>query len=46
MKNKMNTTEMLVKKTEENQTRKILEIIRECKNLEEAEQKIKELLKK
>ena len=42
----MTTSELLVDKTEENQTRKILAILEECKDLEEAKQRIKELLKK
>lgn len=42
----MNTGELLVEVTEENQTRKILEIMNECKDLEEAKKKVKELLKK
>lgn len=45
MSKQMNITEMLVKKTEENQTRKILEIVRKCKTIDEAKEKIKELLK-
>lgn len=46
MDEEMNTSELLVKMTEENQTRKILEIVRESKDKEEAEEKIKALLKK
>jgi hypothetical protein len=42
----MNLGELLIQKAEENQTRKILEIIRECKDLKEAEEKIKALLNK
>ena len=42
----MNTSEVLVKVAEENQTRKILEILNECKDLEEAKEKIKDLLNK
>ena len=42
----MNMTEALIEKTEENQTRKILEIIRESKDKEEAVNKVQELLKK
>ena len=42
----MNTSELLVKVAEENQTRKILEILNECKDLEEAKEKIKDLLNK
>lgn len=40
----MNTGELLVEITEENQTRKILEIMNECKDLEEAKAKVKALL--
>ena len=42
----MNLGELLVEKTEENQTRKILEILEACKDLEEAKEKIKALLNK
>lgn len=42
----MNANELLVELAEENQTRKILEILNESKDLEEAKKKIKELLKK
>lgn len=42
----MNVGEMLVQVTEENQTRKILEILNECSDLEEAKKKVKDLLKK
>lgn len=42
----MNISEILVEKTEENQTRKILELLNESKDLEEAKAKVKELLKK
>lgn len=42
----MNVGEMLREVTEENQTRKILEILNECKDLEEAKAKIKALLNK
>lgn len=38
--------ELLVEKTEENQTRKILEILNTCKDLEEAREKVKALLNK
>lgn len=38
--------ELLVEKTEENQTRKILEILNESRDLEEAKEKVKSLLKK
>lgn len=44
--NEMNVGEMLREVTEENQTRKILDIIRECKTLEEAIEKVKALLNK
>lgn len=40
----MNVGELLVEKVEENQTRKILAILNECKDLEEAKEKIKSLL--
>ena len=33
--------ELLVEKAEENQTRKILEILNTCKDLEEAKEKVK-----
>ncbi|MSA01059.1 protein phosphatase [Lactonifactor sp. BIOML-A3] len=46
MDEEMNTSELLVEITEENQTRKILEILNECETLEEAKEKIKALLKK
>ena len=42
----MNISEMLRELAEENQTRKILEILNECKDLEEAKEKIKSLLNK
>lgn len=38
--------ELLVEKAEENQTRKILEILNTCKDLEEAREKVKALLNK
>ena len=41
----MNVGELLLKTAEENQTRKILEILNNCKDLEEAKEKIKALLK-
>ena len=41
-----NVGEILVEKTEENQTRKILEIMNESKDLEEAKEKVRDLLKK
>lgn len=40
----MNLGEMLRELAEENQTRKILEILETCKDLDEAKQKIKALL--
>lgn len=42
----MNLGEILVEKAEENQTRKILEILNTCENLEEAKEKVKALLNK
>ena len=42
----MNVGEILVEKTEENQTRKILEILNESESLEEAKEKVKALLNK
>ncbi|MEE0859011.1 MAG: protein phosphatase [Acutalibacteraceae bacterium] len=42
----INLGELLVQTAEENQTRKILEILRECNDLKEAEEKIKVLLNK
>ncbi|MDY3006016.1 hypothetical protein [Anaerococcus porci] len=42
----MNTSELLKEVVEENQTRKILEILKESKDLDEAIKKIEELLKK
>ncbi len=42
----MNTSELLKEVVEENQTRKILEILNECKDIEEAKEKVKALLKK
>ena len=45
MKNReMNSSEMIRELAEENQTRKILEILEECEDLAEAKQKIKALL--
>ena len=41
-----NVGELLVEKEEENQTRKILEILNTCKDLEEAKEKVKALLNK
>ncbi len=46
MEDEMNTSELLVKVAEENQTRKILELLNESKDLEEAKKKIKALLSK
>jgi len=46
MDEQMNVGEMLREVTEENQTRKILEIMRECKDLDEAIEKVKALLNK
>ncbi len=42
----MQMAELLKEVTEENQTRKILEILNTCKDLEEAKEKIKALLNK
>lgn len=42
----MNIGELLKETAEENQTRKILEIVKESKDLQEAEEKIKALLNK
>lgn len=42
----MNTNELLAQYVEENQTRKILEILNECKDLDEAKEKIRALLNK
>lgn len=44
MNEEMNISELLKQVAEENQTRKILEILNECKDLEEAKAKIKALL--
>ncbi len=46
MDEEMNVGELLKETAEENQTRKILEIINECKDLEEAKEKVRALLKK
>lgn len=46
MDEQMNVGEMLREVTEENQTRKILDIMRECKDLDEAIEKVKALLNK
>ena len=40
----MNSSEMIRELAEENQTRKILEILENCKDLDDAKQKIKALL--
>lgn len=45
MEEEMNIGELLVEKAEENQTRKIPQILNECKDLEEAKEKVKALLK-
>lgn len=42
----MQMAELLKEVTEENQTRKILEILNNCNDLEEAKEKIKALLNK
>jgi hypothetical protein len=42
----MNVSELLLQVAEENQTRKILAILQESKNLEEAIEKVKALLNK
>ena len=42
----MNLGELLKEIAEENQTRKILEILNECKDIEEAKEKVKALLSK
>ncbi len=42
----MNVGELLKEAVEENQTRKILEILNQCKDLEEAKEKVKALLEK
>lgn len=44
MDEEMNVGELLKETAEENQTRKILEILNECKDIEEAKQKVKALL--
>lgn len=46
MDEEMNVGEMLKELAEENQTRKILEILNTCKDLDEAKKKIKDLLNK
>lgn len=42
----MNVGEMLREVVEENQTRKILEIVEKCETLDEAKEKIRALLNK
>lgn len=44
MDEEMNAVEIAVKLAEQNQTRKIIDLIRECKTVEEALQKIRALL--
>ncbi|MCD7745293.1 MAG: protein phosphatase [Lachnospiraceae bacterium] len=46
MEEDMNNGEMIRDLAEENQTRKILEILNECKDIEEAKKKVRELLNK
>ena len=46
MEEDMNLSELLKELAEENQTRKILEILNESKDLEEAKEKVKALLRK
>lgn len=46
MTEEMNLSEMVRALAEENQTRKILEILNECKTIEEAKEKIRVLLNK
>lgn len=46
MNSNMGTAELLKETAEENQTRKILEILNESETLEEAREKVKALLKK
>ena len=46
MDDEMYTSKLLKEVAEENQTRKILEILNESKNLEEAKEKVKALLNK
>ncbi|MCD7882250.1 MAG: protein phosphatase [Lachnospiraceae bacterium] len=46
MEEDMNISEILVQITEENQTRKILEILNECADIEEAKKKVRDLLNK
>lgn len=44
MDEEMNLSELLKKTVEENQTRKILDLIKDCKTVSEAEEKIRALL--
>lgn len=46
MDDEMSVVEILVEKTEENQTRKILDILNESNDLEDAKEKVKILLNK
>ena len=46
MEEDMEIGELLKQLAEENQTRKVLEILNECKDLEEAKEKVKALLNK
>ena len=46
MDDEMNVGELLKETAEENQTRKILEILNECKDLVEAKERVKALLNK
>ena len=46
MEDEMNVGELLKEAVEENQTRKILEILNECETLEEAREKVRALLNK
>ena len=46
MEEEMNVGELLKETAEENQTRKILAILSECKDIEEAREKVKALLNK
>lgn len=46
MDEEMNVGELLKETAEENQTRKILEILNECKDIEEGKAKVKALLHK
>lgn len=46
MEEEMNVVELLKEIAEENQTRKILEILNECKDIEEAKERVKALLNK